>query len=47
MSVSIVLAKPLAGENERKFKTGAELAKWIWDNCPYIFSGLKKGEQRD
>jgi hypothetical protein len=46
-SVSIVLAKPLAGERERKFKTGAELAKWVWDNRPDMFATLKKSEQRD
>lgn len=46
-SVSIVLAKPLSGEKERKFKSGAELAKWVWDNSPDMFASMKKTEQRD
>lgn len=45
--VSVVLAKPLGGERERKFKTGEELAKWVWDNRPDMFASLKKSEQRD
>jgi hypothetical protein len=46
-SVAIVMEKPLNGERERKFATGAELAKWVHENRPDIFAKLKKSEQRD
>jgi hypothetical protein len=41
------MAKALNNEKERKFASGAELAKWLWDNRPDIFTTLKKSEQRD
>ena len=44
---TFVTSIKVGGVNEHRFKTAAEMAAWVWANCPYVFAGLKKTEQRD
>lgn len=46
-SFCIVLANPIGGKCEHRFKSGAALAKFCWDNRIDMFVNLKKSEQRD
>lgn len=45
-SFAIVLAVPVGGKCEHRFKTGAALAKFCWDNRIKFFAA-SKSEQRD